>query len=195
MADLSHWDIIDLFGVMDATALIAGIDPADIGVNDNWKITMPINRRMESDFQIALQSDLLVKPSNALKCWWMESGQPLNENGADFNKQKFSRNELARWLIAIGQKSSYQFDRNRSEPIQAPSGRWPWGNHHTELLGHLEAAARRYWQNYDPADATTAPTNKDVAEWLITERKLSQKPAESIASMLRPDGLPTGPRK
>jgi len=76
-----------------------------------------------------------------------------------------------------------------------PSARWPWGNHHTELLGHLEAAALRYWVNYDPTDATTAPTNKDVSEWLMNERKLPQKPAESIASMLRPDRLPTGPRK
>lgn len=83
----------------------------------------------------------------------------------------------------------------REQPTQAASSRWPWGNHHTELLGHLEAAALRYWQNYDPTDATTAPTNRDVAEWLVNERKVSQKMSESIASMLRLDGLPTGPRK
>ncbi len=75
-------------------------------------------------------------------------------------------------------------------------GRWPWGEHHTELLGHLEAAARRYWgENYIPADATTAPINATVSEWLQTERKVSRTMADSIASILRPDGLPTGPRK
>lgn len=79
--------------------------------------------------------------------------------------------------------------------LNVPATHWPWGNHHTESLGHLEAAAKRLWVNYDPTDATTAPTNKAVSEWLITERKVSQKMAESIASILRPDGLATGPRK
>lgn len=83
----------------------------------------------------------------------------------------------------------------QEQPAKAAASRWPWGNHHTELLGHLEAAALRHWVNHDPDDATTAPTNKDVAEWLVSERNVSQKMAESIASMLRPDGLPTGPRK
>jgi hypothetical protein len=114
---------------------------------------------------------------------------------SDFSFQTFSRAELSRWLNAIGMKSIYMFDHSQAAISQTPCGRWPWGNHHTELLGHLDATARRYWQNYDPTDTTTAPINKDVAEWLVNERKLSQKMAESIASMLRPDGLPTGPRK
>ena len=53
---------------------------------------------------------------------------------SDFDLQNFSRTELSRWLIAIGMKSVYQFDRSQIESRQAPSGRWPWGDHHTELL-------------------------------------------------------------
>ena len=73
--------------------------------------------------------------------------------------------------------------------------RWPWGSHHTDTLGHLEAAAERFWVNYDPTDATTAPTNSDVSNWLQKNKKISKAKANSIASMLRPDDLPTGPRK
>ncbi len=80
-------------------------------------------------------------------------------------------------------------------PTPAPVSRWPWGNHHTEALGHLEAAAKRFWVNHDPTDNTTAPTNKEVAASLQAERKLSKTLAEAIASILRLDGLPTGPRK
>ena len=73
---------------------------------------------------------------------------------------------------------------------------WPWGNHHTILLGHLDAAARRYWgSKYEPSDTSTANTNATVSGWLQTERNVSQTMADSIATMLRPDGLPTGPRK
>ena len=81
-----------------------------------------------------------------------------------------------------------------TEPSQALP-RWPWGEHHTEYLGHLEAAARKWWNLYDPTDPTTAPTNEMVSEWLHSERKISKEKAKAIASMLRPDGLPTGPRK
>lgn len=73
--------------------------------------------------------------------------------------------------------------------------KWPWGDHHTEQLGHLSAAARRFWKLYDPSDISTAPTNKEVAKWLVNERKVSQTLADSMASILRVDGLRTGPRE
>ena len=122
---------------------------------------------------------------------------------ADREKGKliFDRSELQRWFGAKGNgfKTKYEFVQcQNSTPIEKnlKSERWPWGNHHTELLGHLEAAARRYWgPNYIPADATTATINATVSGWLQTERKVSKTMADSIASMLRPDGLPTGPRK
>ena len=78
---------------------------------------------------------------------------------------------------------------------EKPSSYWPWGNHHTETLGHLEAAARKWWYFYEPSDPTTAPTNDMVATWLQDERGISKEKARAIASMLRPDGLPTGPRR
>lgn len=71
---------------------------------------------------------------------------------------------------------------------------WPWGHHHTELLGRLEAAARRFWVNYDPSEYSTAPRNAQVIEWLEAQG-VSNSIAKSIATILRVDGLPTGPRK
>jgi hypothetical protein len=76
-----------------------------------------------------------------------------------------------------------------------PASHWPWGNHHTETLGHLEAAAHKWWTLYEPSDPTTAPTNETVATWLHSERGISKEKARAIASMLRADGLPTGPRR
>ncbi len=73
-------------------------------------------------------------------------------------------------------------------------GHWPWGDHHTEGLGHLEAAAKKWWTNFDPSEQDTAPTNSQVASWLMNERGLSKKMADSIASILRPAGLKPGRR-
>lgn len=86
-----------------------------------------------------------------------------------------------------------------SERTTAPRNqdtKWPWGPHHTDALGHLEAAANRFWGSlYDPSDPTTAPTNEMVAEWLRNERNVSKEKAYAIASILRADGLKTGPRR
>lgn len=70
----------------------------------------------------------------------------------------------------------------------------PWGKHDTALLQHLAAAAEKFWKNYDPSDNTTAPTNAQIIDWLV-ERHVTKRTAEVMATILRADGLPTGPRK
>jgi hypothetical protein len=119
-----------------------------------------------------------------------------------FNGRLLRLEKRERWLSDV---TRFHFDRLKRHGLLATEGdadeaaatiaKWPWGNHHTEALGHLEAAARKWWVLYDPSDLTTAPTNEMVSEWLQTERNVSREKARAIASMLRPDGLPTGPRR
>lgn len=71
---------------------------------------------------------------------------------------------------------------------------WPWGEHSTRLLNNLADAARTFWQLYDPADPSTAPTNEQVVDFL-RKRGVALRTAEVMATILRADGLPTGPRK
>lgn len=71
--------------------------------------------------------------------------------------------------------------------------KWPWGSHSTELLELLAKAAEKWWTNFDPTDNTTAPTNEQVAEWLVGQG-VGKVMAEKIATILRADGLPSGPR-
>lgn len=104
------------------------------------------------------------------------------------------------WLTDVV-KAHVVKQRAEDESDQAkPEGdsalvRWPWGGHSTAHLEHLEAAARKWWTLYDPNDPTTAPTNDTVADWLQSERGVSKEKARAIASILRADGLPTGPRR
>lgn len=218
MADLSHWDFAEKFTAKEAAELIIGLSPElnpqlfDARGDQaayNAKIT-PVLRRMkdaydqswyhfdgeligaECGFESVRTNENDLRSELLLKCRKFKRKIDVSRV---FENQDFHRSELKRWLEAIKMSSVYQFDLSHPETIQLPSGRWPWGNHHTEQLGHLEAAARRWWPNYDPTDPTTAPINKDVAEWLRIERKVSKKLADSIASMLRADGLATGPRK
>ncbi|MCY1171334.1 hypothetical protein D9M73_114400 [compost metagenome] len=143
--------------------------------------------------------------------WPSDAGRPFElpqrfrGDDGNFAVQRFDRAELARWLSVVGIKSVYDFSAtqpqaavvgigNREVVEKLTEARWPWGSHHTKALEHLEAAARRFWVNYDPSDVTTASTNKEISQWLEQERGVSRNLAASIASMLRPDGLPTRPR-
>lgn len=71
--------------------------------------------------------------------------------------------------------------------------RWPWGDHETKLLRKLAEAASRFWKLYDPEDPTTAPTNQAVVDWL-KQQDVAERNAQVMATILRADGLPTGPR-
>lgn len=116
-----------------------------------------------------------------------------------------SQSQKLEWFISA---SSSELQKLRSE-VQSIKGAqgleavnkatevtaWPWGAHHTELLGHLEAAAVRFWTLYDPTEPSTAPTNDMVSDWLRKERNVSREKAQAIASILRADGLRTGPRR
>jgi hypothetical protein len=73
------------------------------------------------------------------------------------------------------------------------SHQWPWGSYQTKELDMLARAADRFWKNYDPSDSSTAPKSAAVIAWLV-ENGVSKRKAEAIASLLRADDLPTGPR-
>lgn len=84
---------------------------------------------------------------------------------------------------------------NQTVDAKVPDSHWPWGAHNTHLLSCMEAAAKRFWLLYDPSDPSTAPTNNQVASWLKDEYGISNDKANAIASILRADGLPAGPRR
>lgn len=80
----------------------------------------------------------------------------------------------------------------------APVTRWPWGSHTTPKLELLAKAGER-WRlvedggKYTSGDLKSAPRSKVLVDWLVGNG-VSSTVAESIASMLRPPDLRTGPR-
>ena len=222
MADLSHWDAVTDFTAEQAAALAVGLDPDDPAYSPTkGRHTYERMKDCYSDKKMWLAEDdddgvpkdefaLTESPSMLKSCdmdhwlrgWSYDNGNGLerwlqDENKSGFESQRFSRQELARWLSAIGMKSVYVFD---TAPPQAtthnPSGIWPWGSYSTKLLEDLDAAAREFWVKYDPADVkTTAPKNETVVKWLHKERGVSGSMAQAMATILRATGLRTGPRK
>lgn len=107
--------------------------------------------------------------------------------------------DFGTWAQALGWKLPPEFPlaaasaTRKDETATQGADAWPWGVHETKLLRELAAAARHWWVNVDPSDNTTAPTNQAVSKWLQA-RGVGKAMAEKMATMLRADGLPTGPR-
>lgn len=204
MADWAHWDFAEEFSGFEAAALILGISLCE-SVADERRVFV-VARRLAQSYGVAINRlrgqhlDTQSRRDVELKSVAMEQAILKKEtlspwltgrSSALFDNQNFSRDAIARWLEEVGQPSVYPFDRGQPRSPR----RWPWGEHHTEALGHLDAAAKRFWVNVDPTDNTTAPTNKEVSEWLQSDRGVSRSMADAMASILRPDDLPTGPRR
>lgn len=108
--------------------------------------------------------------------------------------------DFVEWAGLMGLSVPAQFpgQSRPDEATQAPGLKWPWGKHETRLLCAMEEAGK-LWRtvdeggNYDPADPTSAPTNAQVVAFL-SRRGVSEKVAKAIASILRADDLPMGPR-
>lgn len=145
----------------------AGVLPAE-RLCIPWFVEQDINRTSRKRFELS--------PHGYKRRAWSQA--PLFASGSKA-RELAVRPCWKRWL----QKSP-----------EATVGAWPWGSHHTAALGHLEVAARRFWVNHDPADFSTAPKNTEVSDWLQRERNVTANMANAIASILRMDGLPTGPR-
>jgi len=203
----SKWRLIPHWSLLDAVALSMDIDPKSVREKSLNGGLYPSNFAESREF--VLRAEVLYeivetrRPEQYGLVLQHQPGAPL---GADITPADFVRwvaSSKCNWtlppeLLAIAEQSQLAehapSDRSQSNSA-ATSGRWPWGDYETALLRCLDAAASRYWVNYDPTDPTTARTNDEVADWLQSEFKLSQNKAQAIATILRADDLPTGPRR
>lgn len=114
-----------------------------------------------------------------LECWDVE-----NPTAIGFDRR----------LIFIRRKDVCSIRDGGATPNKgAPPGppEIPDRSYVSDSLALTNQAARKYWANANRSDATTHPSNKDVAAWL-KEKGLSQSQAEKAASIIRPDWAHVG---
>lgn len=64
----------------------------------------------------------------------------------------------------------------------------------TRLLQIQSEAIQKWWVNYDPAEADTAPTKETIIQWLI-EKGCSDRAAKAIDLIIRHEGRKSGGAK
>jgi len=98
-------------------------------------------------------------------------------------------------LLALKEQRITELSKRVRKLEAAAAHRWPWGDYETSLLTKLADAAKQWWSTYDREMPTTAPRNKEVADWLIEQHDVSPRVAQIMAQVLRADGLRTGRRE
>ena len=140
---LAHWNVAVSFTGLQAAALACGIDPANAELLPGK--SLPLFERMEScynskkawlwdDMGPHHEEGIIAKPdmleSVSLRGWASEVepgtwGSYCNwvkaEIESRFEQQRFTRQELARWLAEIEFESKYEFGIDPSDAVQAIS--------------------------------------------------------------------------
>lgn len=183
--DWSLWKEVKQIKLWHAVALACDLDPYQFTLFDSPRLDR-IFSRIPGKFDA-----LLSLAKNSLG--GVSILKPIQICPDDIEETEVTPSNFGAWAKSIRYPLPAEFPW-QDEPALPLSREWPWGTYETDLLKKLAMAANRFWRNYDPADASTAPTNKDVINWLI-EHGVANRTAEIMATILRADGLPTGPRK
>ena len=203
----SKWRLIPEWELWEAVALSLNIEPKQVK-KKSWNGGLYPSNFAESREFIHRAEILyrIVESGRAAKSGLNLQREPGAKLAATVTPADFMRwldSSASEWTIPDELEAIADHSQNTDSASGAGSQsnnensfrRWPWGRHETELLRHLEAAARKWWANYDPDDPTTAPTNEKVVEWLQKERGVSSdRTANAIAKILRADNLPPGRR-
>lgn len=192
-----NWDVwlhVPVAILWEAVALSLGIDPKRVRMSDHGWAAGPDH--FLTDEGPDFDNRLLVASRNLRQEGPLHLQVPLVGGPATCGVEL---GEFAAWALKIGWHMPQQMCElgiaYRSNAVGEPaSARWPWGDYETPLLKALAAAADRWWKRYDPTDATTAPTNDAVVEWLRKEfpdPPMSANIASAIATILRAPSVPT----
>ena len=186
MIDWSYWANLAVVDYKDACTLSRGFEPRTVNA-----AVLPPELAAEIQRRQAIAADHL---GGSLPAHSTRSDRYYERDASGVRLTEFRA-----WAESLPTPFTFPdtFPRATAPAQDAQShapARWPWGDHETELLRKLAAAAEKWWKNYDPTDATTAPTNKSVADWL-KEQGIADRNAQVMATILRADNLPTGPRK
>ena len=185
--DWEWWGNVDEVTVIEAVALSMDVDPNKLHYRKPPGTMGVVEVRDESPefdkrFSLAIRN---LKVLEARGRYDVDELENCSMKLVKFTAVALSWN----WKIPPEMAALAEPDKRDAKILE-----WPWGSRETKLLGHLAEAAKELWSRYDPTDATTAPTNIQVQDFLIN-RKVSKRVAQVMAQILRADELPSGNHK
>lgn len=180
--DWAKWERTRKAKLWRAVALLCELDPARLEISDGRLNTVLLHTPLKFHTLLGLAKTGIG--AGLLKLEKLDP-ESLEESQVDLTV-------FASWAHGMGLPLPQGFPWQPEMNLHVAG--WPWGRHETDLLRKLARAVDLFWKNYQPDQPSTAPTNEQVIAWLV-DQKVARRTAEVMATILRADGLPTGPRK
>lgn len=178
--DWLKWESADKAKLWHAVALACDLDPDNFGFFDLDKLRSDLRIGYPAIFANLLKSAINDLSPNSL----LGPANMADLEGTEVELSKFSA-----WLHTVGHKPPAEFPWI---PDEMPSSNhvWPWGKYETKLLATLALAVDQFWKDFEPGNPNS-PKKWEVVDWLMTHGVPSENIAKAIATIIRPDGLPT----
>ncbi|WP_460588957.1 hypothetical protein [Haliea atlantica] len=214
--DLQHWKPVAEFTVEQAALLMAGIDPWEIETTEAAKEQSHPRWKKAATHSLAIVAAIrqgLIIPV-ICRGWYGDY-----DHGPQLRTIKHSDRE---WEISpqhtvITRASLESWIANHAVPIFRPPRQrmpvstentpkpepitidvepltLPYQGHRSEGLEFVDEAVEQLWSTFDPDDPATAPTQKEVIEFLRS-KGATVNMAEAVNLVLRPRNLVRGGAK
>ena len=185
----TQWSLETNALLWQAVALHSGLEPDSLDVN-HPELSMVGVMRPKSGLA------LFLPMLDAAVLHVQRGTLPTVEAAEDPRYSTIQLSAYALWAKSLKLELPPQFP---AKPYVASQGSASISSVHQTRLLTLLMEASTFWKtvdqggNYDPTDPTTAPTNAQVEAWL-EQRGVSKKVREVMATILRADDMPSGPR-
>lgn len=180
-----EWKSVERARLWQAVSLACNLDPSNFTIHKNPQLNRFFTHPPLQFEDLLLMAKGNIGASGILKL--------VSKSTEGLEESEVRLSNFVTWLKSIKHQTPTEFPWQH-EAITFSNMDWPWGRHETDLLRKMAAAADKFWTLYDPNDPTTAPTNQQVIDWLKGQG-VATRTAEVMATILRIDGLPTGPRQ
>lgn len=185
--DLTHWKTVMEFTVEQAALLVAGIDPFEYSLSSSRASHHP-NWKRAHGVALGLVSAIRQGTLPTVVCQ-AQSGEGFevvtyvikhNDRSDEISMQDtiITRASLIGWIDAekvpvVGRKQTPEsIQTEPQQPASTPHKDVPmlsFGGHESDGLLYVGKAIEQLWATYDPDDPDTAPSKKEVVEYLKSQ--------------------------
>lgn len=182
----NYWLALPTWTLHEAVMLSIGVDPQYAGDDFEW---FRESDDFVSDWDFSFKDEARMRADIANR--WLNV--PVDDGGLREPESLRGPGIRPQRFVELCRRLNFDLPPELSganvEGALVSCGRWPWGDHETELLKLLAEAVRQHWEQYDSTDPNMAPSkNAEVADWIrdqLVARGLREKgSATSLAKCM-----------
>lgn len=210
--DLTHWKHVEEFTLEEAALLLAGIDPFETSLESvkqynhpRWKNAYGLLRSLEAAVRqgviTLVQCKGITYDGMNGEEYHIDIKQSNREHPLAIGACIISRSALWGWVERAKIQYIRPIKKMKLQTVQEPAQdvvnnslqentlSLPYYGHKSDGLDYVDIAIKQLWSTFDPDNPNTAPTRKEVVEYLKS-LGATQNMAEAVNLILRPRNLP-----